>query len=165
MIKIALTGPECSGKTTLAIELGRRLDINFIPEFARHYLNTLDRPYNKADLDVIAKKQVQGISLIGRTASKYMVVDTEMLVLKIWSQEKFNEVSDYIQRLYAEQDFDLIVLCKPDIPFEEDLQRENPNDRDRLYDIYLSELEQSGKQFIIVEGSLKDRIDKIFASI
>jgi nicotinamide riboside kinase len=165
MIKIALTGPECSGKTTLAIELGRRLDVNFIPEFARHYLNTLNRPYNKADLDVIAKKQQQGISLIGRTASKYMVVDTEMLVLKIWSQEKYREVSPYIQMLYAEQDFDLLVLCKPDIPYEDDLQRENPHDRDRLFDIYLAELQKSGKKFITVEGSFKDRVDKIIASI
>ncbi len=165
MIKIALTGPECSGKTTLAIELAKALKVNWIPEFARHYLTKLNRPYNQEDLNVIAERQQKAIDLIVRIGKEYLITDTEMLVIKIWSQEKFNTVSNQIESLYQQQDFDLIVLCKPDIPYDEDPLRENQEDRDRLFEIYRSELEKSGKKFIIVDSTITARLNKVLAAI
>lgn len=165
MIKIALTGPECSGKTTLAIELAKALKVNWIPEFARHYLTKLNRPYNQEDLDVIALRQQNAIDLIVRIGKDYLITDTEMLVIKIWSQEKFNTVSNQIESLYQQQDFDLIVLCKPDIPYEEDPLRENQEDRDRLFEIYRAELEKSEQNFIIVDSTISARLNKVLAAI
>ncbi|MFT4601969.1 MAG: nicotinamide riboside kinase [Arenicella sp.] len=165
MIKIAITGPECSGKSTLAMFLGKKLGVNWIPEYARSYIDLLNRPYNQEDLDIIARKQQMMIDGAKKSSIKYLIVDTEMLVLKIWSQEKFGEVSLDIESFYGEQDFDLIVLCKPDIPFEEDKQRENPADRDRLFEIYLADLENSGRKYITVSGSILERIDLILDSI
>lgn len=165
MIKIALTGPECSGKTTLAIELAKALKVNWIPEFARHYITKLNRPYNQEDLDVIALRQQNAIDLIVRIGKDYLITDTEMLVIKIWSQEKFNTVSNQIESLYQQQDFDLIVLCKPDIPYEEDPLRENQEDRDRLFEIYKSELEKSEQNFIIVDSTISTRLNKVLAAI
>ena len=165
MIKVALTGPECSGKTTLAIDLGKELGVNWIPEFARHYLNKLERAYNQADLDFIAEKQQDVIRLISNTSSNYLVVDTEMLVLKIWSLEKYNSVSDFISSAWQYQDLDLYVLCKPDIPFEQDGLRENPDDRDRLFEIYKNELRAKNANFIIVSGNQSNRLGQVLEAI
>ena len=38
IIKIALFGPESTGKTTLAEQLAKTFNTNWIPEFARNYL-------------------------------------------------------------------------------------------------------------------------------
>ena len=165
MIKIAITGPECSGKTSLAIELGKELGINWIPEFARLMLKKLERPYIQEDLNDFARQQLKVINLVKKSASKYMVVDTEMLVFKIWSQEKYETVSEFITEAYANQDFDLIILCRPDMPYEPDPQRENPEDRDRLFEVYLAELKKSGANFIIAESNLKYRVNSCLSAI
>ena len=55
--KIILTGPESSGKTTLAKQLAERFQTTWVPEFARTYLDNLTRPYREDDLLRIAQGQ------------------------------------------------------------------------------------------------------------
>ena len=165
MITIGITGPECSGKSTLALFLATKLGVNWIPEHARSYLEKLNRTYNQEDLDLIARRQLMMIEAVEKSKSEYLIADTEMLVLKIWSQEKYGKVSGFIKSAYLNQDFDLIVLCKPDIPYEEDKFREHPHDRNRLFDLYLNELENSGNNFIVAEADLNSRVNKVLAAI
>jgi nicotinamide riboside kinase len=59
---ITVVGPESSGKTTLARELASFYGCPWVPEFAREYLETLGRPYEQGDLEVIAKGQLAVVS-------------------------------------------------------------------------------------------------------
>lgn len=165
MIKVAITGPECSGKTTLAIALGAHFNVSWIPEFARNYLSKLERSYQQDDLDVIAQQQQNVINLMSKTSNNLMIVDTEMFVMKIWSEEKFGSVSTSINSILKEQNYDLYLLCKPDIPYEFDPLRENPEDRDRLYELYKKELEKSDLHFVEIKGFEKQRVDFAIAEI
>lgn len=157
MISIAFTGPECSGKTTLAQALSEQVNGVFVPEYVRSFFEDRSTSYNKNDLDIIAKGQLQAIESAKKENPEVLLVDTEMLVMKIWSDEKFNETSQFISQAYQNQAYDLIVLCKPNIPYETDELRENPFDRERLYEVYLAELLTSGQNFIEVEGTLSER--------
>ena len=161
MISIAFTGPECSGKTTLAQALSEQVNGVFVPEYVRSFFEDRSTSYNKNDLDMIAKGQLQAIESAKKENPEVLLVDTEMLVMKIWSDEKFNETSQFISQAYQNQVYDLIVLCKPNIPYEADELRENPFDRERLYEVYLAELLTSGQDFIEVEGTLSQRIQII----
>ncbi|MEZ4922649.1 MAG: ATP-binding protein [Crocinitomicaceae bacterium] len=163
MIKIAITGPESCGKTTLAEALSHHFDVDYIPEFARSFLTELDRDYTFFDLDAIAEGQLR--STCAKVGQPFMISDTEMLVLKIWSEFKFNNCSPYIEQLWEEQDFDLYVLCSPDIPYEDDPLRENPKDREELFQLYLNELENSDRKFIVVRGDVNSRLDEILLAI
>ena len=158
MISIAFTGPECSGKTTLAQALSEQVNGVFVPEYVRSFFEDRSTSYNKNDLDIIAKGQLQAIESAKKENPEVLLVDTEMLVMKIWSDEKFNETSQFISQAYQNQAYDLIVLCKPNIPYETDELRENPFDRERLYEVYLAELLTSGQNFIEAEGTLSERI-------
>lgn len=154
--RIAILGPECSGKTTLANQLAEKLDADFVEEYAREYLKELDRPYEFDDLDAIAKVQAK---LNSKPTSKpYFIADTELLTIKIWSLVKYKFVSETITDLLADQNFDLYLLCKPDIPWEADPMREHPNERMELFSIYESELEFRNAHFRVIEG--EDRLDK-----
>lgn len=161
MICIAFTGPECSGKTTLAQALSKQVNGVFVPEYVRSFFEDRSTSYNKNDLDIIAKGQLQAIESAKKENPEVLLVDTEMLVMKIWSDEKFNETSQFIRQAYQNQAYDLIVLCKPNIPYEADELRENPFDRERIYEVYLAELLTSGQNFIEVEGTLSERIQII----
>jgi nicotinamide riboside kinase len=162
MIKIAFTGPESSGKTTLCKALSDQLHCPWAPEFAREYLEN-KKSYDWNDLDFMAKEQVKQWDAIN--TEKLILCDTEMLVFKIWSEIKYGRSTETIQQLYETQNFDFYFLCKPDIPWEFDPLRENRNDRDALYELYFAELIKTKRPFITLSGSLENRIREAKSTI
>jgi len=151
-VKIAFTGPECSGKTTLSDWTSVHFDANLVSEYARAYLSS-DSNYKINDLEKIAQEQYNQNTI----ENGLTILDTEMLVMRIWCEEKFGFCSPLIKRLYNKQKVDLYFLCKPDFKWEPDVLRENPNDRNRLFEHYVTNLSQLDVPFIILSGNLVDR--------
>ncbi len=162
MMKIAITGPESSGKTTLSVALSDHFKVDFIPEFAREFLEHSSGKYDQTDLDIIAKGQLDSIL---SKENEVTISDTDFIVLEIWSQYKYGAVSTYINELVQKNVFDLHILCTPDIPWEEDPLRENSNSRNELFDLYLKSLIRHNKNFIIVSGDQNERVIKSLKSI
>jgi len=154
-VKIAITGPESSGKTTLAKSLNDFYTNSIIVhEFAREYLKKIQRKYNYNDLLEIAKGQRKREIIANTKNSQIIISDTTLQVIKIWSLEKFKKCDDWI--LQQKENYTHYLLCKPDITWEPDPFRENPLDRDRLFNIYLKDLQ--GKSFTIISGDQKSRL-------
>ena len=59
MHKIVIIGPESTGKSTLSQQLAHHYNEPWVREYAREYIDHLDRPYTYADLLAIAKGQVK----------------------------------------------------------------------------------------------------------
>jgi nicotinamide riboside kinase len=157
MIKIAFTGPESSGKTTLCEMISKQLSCQWVPEFAREFLENKEG-YDLEDLDTMAQEQARRWE--NSIDQKLILCDTEMLVFKIWSEVKFGASTAIIENLYKTQNFDFYFLCKPDIPWEDDPLRENPFDRDALFELYFSELTRTKLPFTVLSGSLENRINQ-----
>ena len=147
MYRIAITGPESSGKTTLSSSLSEHFNISFIPEYARGYLQQRQGQYKQSDLDFIAQQQLKQINLC---KDKISICDTDFLVLEIWSKYKYNNVSEVILELVRKDFFNLHILCSPDIPWEEDKLRETPNSRLQLFDLNKESIYNYNKNFIVV---------------
>lgn len=162
MIRVAITGPESSGKTTLCRSLSEHLNVSFVPEFARSYLEKTNGEYDQPDLDKIAMGQLERVN---SSNSEVVISDSDFSVLEIWSQYKYGSVSTSIQELVKQDLFDLHILCTPDIPWEEDSLRENPNNREQLFELYKDSLSNYGKNFIVVSGSHEGRFEKSLQSI
>ena len=145
--KIIITGPESSGKTTLCKALSKHFNISFSKEFARYYINSLDREYIIDDLLSIAKGQLE-------CEFNSQLLDTDLITIKIWSQYKYGSCDKWILEQIEKQKTKkrFYLLCRPDIPWQADKQRENPNDREELFEIYKYELENLGHDYFIVEG-------------
>ena len=152
MPRFAFIGPESSGKSTSSLWCADRISGRHITEYARDYL-AISLSYTKEDLDHIAREQFKRNLQEGSR----IVCDTEMLVMKIWCEEKFNKCSDQILLLRASQEFDHYFLCKPDIPWEEDPLRENPKDRERLFFIYENQLKELNLPYSILFGNIDQR--------
>lgn len=153
-LRIAFTGPESCGKTTLAVWLSSFLELPCIAEYARTYLAD-QSAYLQEDLVVMATKQV------ALWPNEGFIADTEMHVFEIWSKVKFAEVSPAISTLLASQSFDHYFLCAPDIPWEADPLRENPIDRHYLFEMYLNALQKNKRNFTVLTGSLEKRQELI----
>ena len=164
MTKVIVTGPESSGKTTLCKQLSEKFKIPFTEEFSRKYIDNLDRKYLQEDLVIIAKEQLKNEQLT--TNNKQLSLhDTDLITLKIWSEYKYGNCNDWIISQLEEQKQEkrFYFLCSPDIPWESDAQRENPHNREKLFEIYKVELEQLGHNYFILEGQkrLENSIKKI----
>ena len=157
-LRIAFTGPESSGKTTLSRWLAETYTLPYIEEYARGYLS--DKPsYSQKDLDLMAEGQFSMWPTSG------CIADTEMHVFEIWSAYKYKNVSHVIKSLLEKQRFDHYFLCAPDIPWQADPLRENPLNRDVLFDLYLEALTGKNRSFSIVRGNIKARQEEIQAKI
>jgi len=158
MLKIIITGPESSGKTTLCKALSKHFNISFAKEFARHYINSLERGYTQNDLVSIAKGQLE-------CEFNYDLLDTDLITIKIWSEYKYGSCDKWILTQIEKQKSEkrFYLLCKPDIPWQTDNQRENPNDREALFEIYKEKLDDLGHKYFIVEGG--DRTENSISKI
>lgn len=159
-IKIAFTGPESSGKTTLAKQISEKWNGTYVEEFARKFLEGKSS-YTQNDLDLIANGQMK----LWNISSEFLVADTEITVICIWSLYKYGTISDQILSLFSQQQFDLLFLCKPDIPWEFDVLRENPVNRAELFDLYHSFLLEKKQNFVVVEGNEQQRLSIVDSAI
>ena len=148
---IALTGPESSGKTTLAQWLGELLAVPVVPELARDMLSA-GAGYGKAELQQIITAQLTLEAEMRRSHTGLLICDTDVLVLRIWWQEKFGDLPPEL--LSAGKDLAPrgYLLMQPDLPWQPDPLRENPDDRERLFARYLAELSAGPWPFAIVAG-------------
>lgn len=156
MIRIAITGPESCGKTTLAMDLSKLLNATYAAEYAREYLEKREGIYSFSDLDNVVLGQLN----LWETNVDILVADTELTVIKIWSEDKFGHSSSLIDQHYRSQHFDHYFLCSPDIPWEPDPLREDPNRRIILFECYEKELRALNRQYTILQGSKEERIKK-----
>jgi NadR type nicotinamide-nucleotide adenylyltransferase len=159
MIKVAIVGPEASGKTALANQLAEHFNTSFAPEFAREYLLKNGLNYKKNDLIEIAKGQIKAEEDASQKSNKIVFFDTNLLVIKIWSEYKYLSCDKQILNWHKNRDYDLHLLLRPDLVYEEDPLRENPglDQREELFEIYKYQLIKEGEPFAVIEGRGKDR--------
>lgn len=154
-----VTGPECSGKTTLAAALSKKLPAVFVPEIARDYLSNLYTSYTLEDVLKMAKLQYDAIINAPDSGSGIQICDTAMLEFKIWLADKFQYTDPFTEDSFDKLDKSYYLLCKPDIPFKEDPLREDPYRRIELFERYLAVLDDKKMLFTIIKGSLNHRMN------
>lgn len=151
--RIAIVGPECTGKTDLSRFLAQHYQTRWVPECAREYIDSLDRPYQKSDLVVIAKIQMLLEDSLAKEANDLLVCDTNLLIIKIWSEFKYGNCPPEIMEEMTRRKYDLHLLMYIDIPWEDDPQREHPDKREQLYELYRNELIKNEINFVEIKGS------------
>ena len=155
MKKIVITGPESTGKTTLAEALAQRLNALLIPEYARSYVESLNRRYTYSDVEKIARHQLdQEIRYSDPGVGGILLMDTWLIVTKIWFEVVYGAAPEWIEKQIASDDIDLFLVCAPDIPWIADPIRENGGEmRLKLFDRYINEIENHGFAYEIVRGA------------
>lgn len=165
MISVAIVGPESTGKTTLAEALAIHYKTVWVPEYAREFLNARNGYYKQHDLLKIAKGQLKSVEEYRRKAGKLIFLDTDLFVIKVWSQVKFGHCNPWIlQQLEAHQ-ADLYLLTYFDIPYEADPLREHPKMRPQLFEYYERELNHYGANYRVVRGNATKRLKEAIKNI
>lgn len=158
--KIVVIGPESTGKSTLSAGLAAHLQTVWVEEYARAYLEQQGNTYQYSDLLAIARGQLALEEQCTATANRFLICDTDLHVLMVWCHHRYGKVHAYILEEIARRKYDAYILCKTDIPWTPDPQREYPdyNERFYFYNIYKDIVINSGCPFIVVEGNVQQRL-------
>jgi nicotinamide riboside kinase len=156
-LRIAFTGPECSGKSTMATWLSEHLSLPYIEEQARAYLSEMPS-YSWEDVQQMGQRQ-----FAMNHTSKSCICDTEMTVIRIWEQVKYGRISKITEALSANDTYTFLFLCTPDFPWEPDPLREHPEERAFLFSLYRHDLDSRGLNYHVLSGKEEDRKAKILS--
>jgi NadR type nicotinamide-nucleotide adenylyltransferase len=165
-IRIAVTGPESTGKTTLAMQLADHFHGLFIPEYARGYVENLPGHYSFEDVENIAKAQVEQYNSTKTSSEKIVFFDTWLIITKVWFNWVYQKTPDWLDEMIVNCPVDLFLVCQPDLPWEADPVRENGGEnRIRLFELYLSELKHYGFAFVEIGGTDDVRLHNAVSAI
>jgi len=167
MLKVVVIGPESTGKSTLSGQLAAHYQTMWVREYARQYLEALPRPYEQSDLLRIAKGQLAQEDQLAARANRLLICDTDLHVIKVWSEHKFGNCDPEILQDIRDRKYDLYLLTYIDIPWEEDPQREHPDPamREYFYNVYRELVMASGVPWVEIRGSAEERIASAIAAV
>ncbi len=153
MLRVSLTGPESTGKSTLTARLAAHYGTSFAPEFAREYLAISGPHYSSEDIEAIARGQVRAEVQAEAQANGLVFYDSDLLVIKIWAEHVFGTCPEWILRRISEEHYDLVLLMGIDLPWQPDPLREHPFLRQHFYDLYQRELREQMANFAEISGN------------
>lgn len=162
--KIVIIGPESTGKSTLSKALAEHYQTLWCPEYAREYLLQNGTNYGPTDLLTIAKGQLkledEYIQKVQKeTKSSLLFVDTDMYVMKVWSEYVFGTCDFFILDTIIKRKYDGYLLCNIDLPWVKDELREYPDEKPRqeLFAIYKDLLINQTVPWALISGTNAER--------
>lgn len=164
---VVVTGPESTGKSTLSADVAAALHTVWRPEAARSYLERLGRPYEEADLLRIANLQIADDLRLAPDANRWLVLDTDGQVLRVWSEARYGHCHHDLLAAIAAARPDLYLLTDTDLPWEADPLREHPDpaDRRRFWHQYRDALVFGNVPWVAVSGSRAQRLETALTAI
>ncbi len=164
-LKIALFGPESTGKTTLAKQLARHYNSIWVPEFARQYLqkkwNDKRKTCEQSDLLPIAVGQMKLENESALKTDTVLICDTDLLETKVYSEDYYAGSCDPLLEKYAlENTYDLYFLTYIDSPWEADDLRDRPSEREEMFKAFESTLIKYNRPYVLLKGCKTDRLEE-----
>ena len=166
--KIVITGPESTGKSTIAKGLAKHFDTVWVEEYLRGFA---ENKYSKnqkliySDNLIIAKGQIELEEKAMGKANKFIFCDTDILQTIIYSIEYYNKVQPELEQLLESNNADLYLLLNLDIAWQEDPLRDKPNKREDIYNLIERTLIKYNKKYIVIKGKDENRLHNSIQAI
>ncbi len=158
---ICVTGPESTGKTTLAGRLAELANTDWVPEASRIYAERKGAELLESDVEPIAREHISlfdSASVRERVAgAKLIVLDTDLLSTVIYSRHYYGHVPAWIERAERARRADLYLLCDIDVPWVADGIRDRPAKREEMFGVFHEALLRRRTPFVRVRGDWEER--------
>lgn len=149
---VVLTGPENSGKTTLAQALAERLGAPWVPEGARRFVETNPTPLSAETVEPIAKLAMALDDAARADAPAVLVHDTDLVSTVVYARQHYGHCPPWIAGEARARRADLYLLCLPDLPWEADGVRDRPTQRAELLAMFREELRAMNADVVEIAG-------------
>jgi len=163
--KIAVVGPESTGKSTITKLLAKHYDTLWVAEFARYYCAALTAPCTMQDeINMFHGQVALEESILAITEKDFIFCDTTFLTVKIWSDEMLGKTPQMVLDALTERTYDLYLLLDIDLPWQEDPLRDFPHMREHFMATWHKELKNLNANYIVI-GGIEDRLQNAIAAV
>lgn len=163
--KIAIVGPESTGKSTLSQQLAKYYRVPWVPEYARYYCAALTSDCTLQDeINMFHGQVALEESVLATAETAFIICDTTFVTVKIWSDEMLGETPQIVLDALPTRTYDLYLLLDIDLPWQEDPLRDFPHMREHFMAIWHKELKALNANYVVVggiENRLQNAIDVI----
>jgi len=163
--KIAVVGPESTGKSTLSAYLAKHYHTVWVPEFAREYCEKLTEPCTWQDEINMFYGQLALEQELLPQVNKLLICDTTFITVKIWSEYTFGRAPQEVLDELPKHPYDLYLLLDIDLPWEEDPLRDFPDMREHFMEVWHKELKALNANYVVIKGEGDERYDNAVKAI
>ena len=164
IIKIAVVGPESTGKSTMSEYLAQHYRTVWVPEYARDYCAALTEPPTWQDEINMFYGQLALEKEYLPKAKKLLICDTTFITVKIWSDYTFGRSPQEVLDELPKHPYDLYLLLSIDLPWEEDPLRDFPHMRDHFMEVWYKELKELHANYAVISGEGTERYERAVES-
>lgn len=166
MIRVAVTGSECTGKTALADALAKHYGTVVVPEYVRLFVEDNQRAPEASDVEAIALGQLELERARVESAHRLLLLDTDLLSTMVYSHHYYGDCPAWIEQTFLERPADLYLLCDIDVPWVPDgNQRDRGDLREEMQDLFRQALVDRNLDFAEIRGSLSERVHESIRAI
>jgi NadR type nicotinamide-nucleotide adenylyltransferase len=159
VIRVVVTGSECTGKTTLAEALANHYQTIWVPEYVRIWVEEQGRAPQYQDVEAIAHGQVALEDSKVAQASRLLIQDCDLLSTLVYSRHYYGDCPPWIEQAFLDRRADLYLLADIDVPWVPDGdQRDRGDRREEMQDIFRQALLDRGFRFVEIQGSPERRL-------
>jgi NadR type nicotinamide-nucleotide adenylyltransferase len=157
IIKIAVVGPESTGKSTMSAYLASHYHTIWIPEYARGYCEKLtEAPTWQDEINMFHGQLALEAELLPK-ANKLLICDTTFITVKIWSDQIFGKSPQEVVDELPKHPYDLYLLLDIDLPWQDDPLRDFPHMREHFMNVWHKELQALNARYVLISGTREDR--------
>ena len=156
LFRVCVTGPESTGKTTLAEQVALFVGTEWVPEASRIYAERVARDLSVADVEPIAREHIaRADAAAERVAARKgtaLVLDTDLLSTVVYAQHYYAFDSPWLDGEERARRADLYLLCDVDVPWVPDGIRDRPAHRDAMFAMFRDAVAERRVQFVVLRG-------------
>jgi NadR type nicotinamide-nucleotide adenylyltransferase len=156
--KIAVVGPESTGKSTISAQLAQHYQTVWVPEYARGYCEKLTEPCTWQDEINMFRGQLELEQELLPKANKILICDTTFITVKIWSDHMFGKSPQEVIDKLPKHPYDFYLLMDIDLPWEHDPLRDFPDLREHFMEVWHKELQALKADYVVISGSGDERL-------
>ncbi len=178
IVRVAIVGAECSGKTSLANDLAKafaaEIPSAYVPEYLRMFVDLENRtPRAEEQLSIAQQQQSLEQSLAKELLDQHpnpefvlLFCDTTPLMTCIYSEVVFGGSHPELNQLARAHDYDLTLFTQIDFPWQEDgLQRDGPVAQTKVHFRVKTRLDELSIPYISVSGTPSIRLTKTQSAV
>ena len=159
--RVCVTGPESTGKTTLAQRLAGLAGTEWVAEASRIYAERKGGELLASDVAPIAREHIRLADAAAERAraggKQLLVLDTDLLSTVLYARHYYRLVPDWVERHERARRADLYLLCDIDVPWIADGIRDRPANRDEMFALFRDAIVRRKAPFVLVHGSWDER--------
>jgi HTH-type transcriptional repressor of NAD biosynthesis genes len=161
--KFCFYGPESTGKSTMAKRMAELYQTEFVPEVAREML--INNVFSVGEIIAIGKAQTQRVIENSQKANRVLFCDTDLITTQIYSNHYLDTIPPILFDLEKIIHYDHYFLFDIDVPWIADGLRDLPHLREKMYNIFKSELDKRKIPYTNVQGTPSQREEIIITSL